>query len=246
MKKVIIGILPTANLFKEDNYYDDYYKFINLYPKRLYECNAIPIGLLMNDGTVDYDSLDMCDGFLIPGGKAVEKYVYEIIYYAIKHNKPVLGICLGAQAIAIYSAILEKMDSNKEYTLEEIKEIYKSLKEEYDGSLLRLIPTPSIHKRGDLTRDNINEHMHKIKISKDSLLYDIFNTEEENVVSIHSYDFKHVGKDFTVTAYAEDGVNESVEYNDKNRFIFGVHFHPELLDDNRIIARLVKEAEIRK
>lgn len=246
MNKIIVGILPNSEEFTYESYYDDYYKFINLYSKRIYECGALPLGLLMDDGNVNYDVLDMCDAFLIPGGKRVNKYVYETIYYAIKNNKPLLGICLGSQALAIFSAIYEKMDKNKEYTVDEVIEIYKKLKEEYDGSLLRLLPDDNMHCLKDKTRDRVRNHIHNIDIIEDSILYDIVKLKKMSVVSLHSYDYKYVGEHFKVTSYASDGVQESIEYDNKDYFILGVHFHPEIMEDNRFFEKLIEEAKKRK
>lgn len=57
--------------------------------------------------TIDEESdlkviLDLCDGFLLPGGSDIYEYDYNILEYAIKNNKPVLGICLGMQIMATY------------------------------------------------------------------------------------------------------------------------------------------------
>lgn len=79
-----------------------------------------------------------------------------------------------------------------------------------------------------------------------SILYSIYKTNKLSVVSLHSYDFKFVGKDFKASAKAIDGVNEAIEYNDPNYFILGVHFHPELDDNNLIFERLIAEGEKRK
>ncbi len=46
--------------------------------------------------------LKLCDGFLLPGGSNIYQYDYNILEYAIKNNKPILGICLGMQVMATY------------------------------------------------------------------------------------------------------------------------------------------------
>lgn len=246
MNKIIVGVLPNSEESTYESYYDDYNKFITLYPKRIFECGAIPIGILMNDGNVDYDILDMCDAFLIPGGKRVNRYVYETIYYAIKHNKPLLGICLGSQAIAIFSVINERLSKDKKYTTEEVINIYQGLKNEYDGTLLNKLPEGNMHALIDKTRDTVRNHVHDIDIVEDSILYSIVNSKKLSVVSLHSYDYKYVGKGFKVTAYAPDGVKEAIEYDNKDYFILGVHFHPEIMEDNRFFERLIEEARKRK
>ena len=244
MKKIIVGILPTTNLNMKDDPYDDYYKFIDMYGKKIFESNGIPMGILLNNGALNYSSLELCDAFLIQGGNKVEKFVYETIYYCIKKNKPLLGICNGAQALAIFSAIFEQMDKNKNYEIDEIMNIYQNLKKEYDGSLLRKIDEPNIHFN-IVNRTNIDTSRHDIEIKKGSLLYSIYNKDKMSVTSLHSYDFKYVGEDFIITATSEDGVAEAIEYKDKNYFILGVQPHPELEYDNLIFKRLIKEAERR-
>ena len=90
-----IGILPTTKLYEDDNPYNDKYTFENVYMKRIYDSGAIPVGILPNDGKLDYSILEICDGFLLCGGNKIEEYNLEVIDYAIKKNKPLLGICLG-------------------------------------------------------------------------------------------------------------------------------------------------------
>lgn len=41
--------------------------------------------------------LDITDGIIMPGGDDAFCYDYDILEYAIKRNKPILGICLGMQ-----------------------------------------------------------------------------------------------------------------------------------------------------
>ena len=82
-------------------------------------------------------------------------------------------------------------------------------------------------------------------IDKNSILYDIYKKDKLNVVSLHSYNPKWIGKSFKTTALAVDGVVEAIEYIDPSYFIVGVHFHPEWDDDNLIFKRLIKEGEKR-
>ncbi len=46
--------------------------------------------------------LQLCDGFLLQGGNTWYEYDAFIIEYALKHQVPLLGICLGMQALANY------------------------------------------------------------------------------------------------------------------------------------------------
>ena len=245
-KRIIIGILPQTKLKTNDNPYDDKYEFLDLYAKKIIECGGIPIGILLKNGELDYNSLEICDAFFLPGGSIVKKYYYETIMYAIKKNKPLLGVCLGMHGLGIFSDILENLDLNNS-SEEDFFNIYKSLKENNNGTLLKDLGKPNIHYNVIVTYDNINDDRHKVFIKdKNSIIYDIFKTDELNVVSLHSHVLKRVGKQFKATTYSLDNYIESIEYADKNFFILGVQWHPEHDDDNLLFKRLILEAQKRK
>ena len=69
---------------------------------------------------------------------------------------------------------------------------------------------------------------HKIKIKKDSIIYDIFGKSAE-VNSFHHQAIDKLSKDFKITSVANDGIIESIEYKKKDRFILGVQWHPECM-----------------
>ena len=185
----------------------------------------IPISLIIDDCFPNFDSFDLCDGFIIPGGSSIDKTIYYLIDYALRNNKPVLGICLGAQAIANYSLIREKMDLRKRYTLEEIINIYESVKKENEGRLIKPIPKSIV--RNHTNYNSIARHF--ISIDEDSIAYKIFKKKTMKVSSFHKYQFINIGKDFRVTGKSTDGVNEIIEH-EKEPLIIGVQFHPELMD----------------
>lgn len=66
--------------------------------KKLEEHKALPI-IIPNINDVSY-YLDICDGFIVPGGITWNEADIEIIKYVFKVNKPLLGICAGMQALA--------------------------------------------------------------------------------------------------------------------------------------------------
>ncbi len=245
MNKIVVGIVPSSSCFTTEDPFQDKYSFVNNYSKKIIASGGMPIGILFEDEKINMEVLDICDAFLIQGGNKTHKFMYEIIYYALTNNKPLLGICLGAQAIDIFSVILEKMDKNNS-SIENIMAIYKRLKEENEGSLLKVIPSPNIHGDVVVNRENIDTARHDIEILPSSILYSIYKTNKLSVVSLHSYDFKFVGKDFKISAKAVDGVNEAIEYDNQDYFILGVHFHPELEDNNLIFERLIFEGQKRK
>ncbi len=62
--------------------------------------------------------LELCDGILLPGGLKRFEYDLFILDYALKHDIPILGICLGMQIMTMLDVNgqqvlnLEKIDSN--------------------------------------------------------------------------------------------------------------------------------------
>ena len=220
--KKVVGIVSRHVINTEDPF-EDYYMTGSSYVKKLDLDKVVPISVLLANGLPNFDALDLCDAFILPGGYAVQRTTYYLIDYAIRNNKPVLGICLGSQAIAIYSILRDRLGEN--HSFENIDKIYEDYKKECNGVLLDSISKPNIHDYDKLTENCY----HKIKIDKDSIAYDIFKKEELEVNSFHGYEFKEIGRDFRITAKAEDGVNEIIEYK-KSPLVIGFQFHPEHMD----------------
>lgn len=91
--------------------------------KKLEEHKALPI-IIPNISDISY-YLDICDGFIVPGGITWNEADIEIIKYAFKVNKPLLGICAGMQALANIDTFIDntiKVDNhnlpNEEYVHE--------------------------------------------------------------------------------------------------------------------------------
>lgn len=91
--------------------------------KKLEEHKALPI-IIPNINDVSY-YLDICDGFIVPGGITWNEADIEIIKYVFKVNKPLLGICAGMQALANIDTFIDntiKVDNhnvpNEEYVHE--------------------------------------------------------------------------------------------------------------------------------
>lgn len=116
MKQKIIGCTPRIIVENGESK-----QFINdLYVTALKNINCIPILL-----PLDIDDLEIvlskCDGFLITGGidinpacykqknkgskdydKRLDEIDKKVTLYAVKHSKPLLGICRGHQAINVF------------------------------------------------------------------------------------------------------------------------------------------------
>ena len=182
MKK-IIGIIPSTLGFNSDNPFDDKYYVQNTYLDKLKNFNCTTIIISPTNLYINYDALKMCDAFLIIGGKQIHKYHFEVIDYALKTNKKLLGICMGMQAIAMFS--------NND--LEE-KTIYKVNNHYYDF----------------ITHQNKELLVHDINIFEDTLLFKILGTNLK-VNSIHKYAVKKVSYPFKISATYKN-VIEAIEY----------------------------------
>lgn len=252
MKKIIIGILPTIKLKENDNPYEDIYKFVDSYSTRIIEQDAIPFGILLNEGKINTDILDLCDAFLLPGGNRIDKTHYEIIEYAIKKNKPVLGICLGMQAMASYDILKEKaIEKNIEPSPENLITLRKQLQEE-NIYILKKLEVGHIHgekimnEEIEITRKNILDSKHSITIEPNTKLYDCYKKAKTDVVSLHTYTLNELGKIFKISATAQDGTIEAIEHIDDNLWIVGVQFHPEVEQNNPIWKTFIDEINKRK
>lgn len=88
------------------------------------------------------------------------------------------------------------------------------------------------------------EYVHKLKILKETLLYEILKKEEIMVNSKHGYHISNPGI-HKCSAYSEDGLIEAIENREK-KFNIGFQWHPELLNDentDKIFDRFLDEAE---
>ncbi len=73
--------------------------------------------------------------------------------------------------------------------------------------------------------------MHKITISKDSLLFEISGKEIESVNSAHHQALNKIAADLKITAFSPDGIPEAAEWKNKGNkpFLLCVQWHPERL-----------------
>lgn len=222
-KKPVIGILPTSNYMLTNDTFADTYRFGNNYIKKIVDNGGIPLLIPYVDDKYIQDTLEMCDGLLLPGGNRVTKSNLEVVDYFYKNNKPMLGICLGMQTLAMYSVNKDRKQAKK---------------------IIKLIDNSVNHWPVELNRDNNDTVVHKVRIDKNSKLFKIINKEEIMVNSVHKCTFTEVGSKFKISALSEDGLIEGIEYNDEDKFIIGVQFHPEVLEQyNDIFKEFIERCK---
>lgn len=237
MKKPKIGILPTSRLYLDDNPFNDKYEFVNNYVKDVYQGGCIPQGILLNDGQLDIESLDLYDAFLIPGGSMINPYLFKVLDYAYQNNKPVLGICLGFQAIALYLKLKESNNSLNYNSKDE--DVINEIKKEENKVLLLIPEEKFLHHAHEINRDNIDLARHRIDIKDGSLLSEFYETKSLNVVSLHRFMINEVNMGFAIGAVSDDGIIESIENKDK--LWLGLLYHPDVDKNDDLISKFVRK-----
>lgn len=232
----MIGIIPTFNLNNDANDpYQDRASFVTMYSEKIKESGGIPLGIL-SDASL-YTSL--CDGYLWPGGNKILKEYIPIIEDAVKNNKPVLGICLGAQTIATVLNVIEDQQENQAKSFKETYDLNKETK-----PYLRKLEDENIHLHVvTKEKETIDKARHKVKIQKNSLLHEIFGCDDLNVVSLHGMFIARTPKNVLVSAQSEDKVIEAVEYKENGSLLLGVQFHPEIEEENPLFDWLVSSTK---
>ena len=90
----------------------------------------------------------------------------------------------------------------------------------------------------DIPNHKLNlEERHKVKLEKDSFLYDCYNTDSMEINSLHHQAVKDVAKGFKVIAKSEDNIVEGIE----NKNIIAVQWHPEYLMDMKFFEYFVNK-----
>ncbi|GIV33900.1 MAG: hypothetical protein KatS3mg031_1435 [Chitinophagales bacterium] len=167
------------------------------------------------------DFLDHMDGFVFQGGtdlapqtygeqpigpwtgdKYRDEYEMAILDYAIRHHKPVLGICRGLQLINVYFG----------------GTLYQDIKTQRPDALVH---------RDAVQYDQLS---HDIAFLKGTLLDRLYHEETEKVVnSAHHQAVKDLGKDLEVMAISPlDQIIESFMWKgaEEGR-VMAIQWHPE-------------------
>ncbi len=135
-----------------------------------------------------------------PPQKQRTDFELHLISEAIAQDKPLLGICGGMQAINV------AMGGN----------LYQDIRAE--------IPCAGEHEQ----KNERSKPGHYINVLKGTRLSTIVKSKKIGVNSTHHQAVKELGKNLSISAFAEDGVVEAIE-SEKYRFLLGVQWHPEVL-----------------
>ena len=216
----LVGIVPRGDL-NADSAMEDFYLTGNNYAKRIQEVGGIPMGLAPVDGVLSEAALDLCDAFVVMGGKKIWPYHFQALHHAVTHHKPYLGICLGMQLIHCYFAVrdeVEKRGLNGDLCQNIIRIFFE---EQWEDALLERAenhryPLPSRGQEGSVK--------HPVNVMPGTLLHSLADCDTLMGATFHSWRIHDPSPKLTVSAYAADGTIEGIEYAD---YMLGVQFHPE-------------------
>ena len=131
--------------------------------------------------------LSKLDGIILPGGSKWYEFDEYICEYALDHDIPLLGICLGMQTISYIDNRKARVPKFKTYINDS----------EIDHNQLG------------------PEYVHAVNLRKGSKIYELLGQDTIMVNSRHSYNIGEENNEFKVYAYSSDGIPECIE-NGKN------------------------------
>lgn len=210
--------------------------------KAISEAGGIPFLIPYDMSNVD-NYLSIVDGIYFTGGGDIspfyanvdphknirffhpdrDEFEFELCRKALNLNIPVLGICRGCQVINVVSG----------------GSLYQDLNTEVENHICHTNPgeTP------------FSAYIHPVTINDNTNLYDIYKTDKIYTNSCHHQSIKDVAPNFSISALANDGIIEAIEYKGDN-FVLGIQWHPEAMftihkEAILIFERFIKECSIK-
>ncbi len=250
--KPVIGI--TANYAKGDACLRDRYY------EQVVAAGGTPVIIPpVNDKSVIINTLEQIDGLLLTGGGDINplwsgqqpipqlhsinatRDLPELLITRLAYNRqiPILGICRGIQtmAVALDGTVMQDIETamkQRPADEEEKKKAQKKGKEE------PVATTTLIKHSQDGDR---NLFSHAVNIEKNSMLHEIYGSDNIFVNSFHHQAISEPGPHFRVTATSPDGVIEAME-SSEYKPMMGVQWHPEWLEEEglKLFVWLVHQA----
>jgi gamma-glutamyl-gamma-aminobutyrate hydrolase PuuD len=228
MKRPIIGI--NCKIITDTG--DSYYKLDRNYVRSVERAGGAPVIMPAFSSPADVRSfLDRLDGVLFTGGPDINPCRWK----QSKHRKSDL-----------MHEDREKSDfmALKEVLKRDLPALciccgHQELNVALGGSLHQHVydlPDVDAHSDGAT---------HPVGIFGGNRLRDLVGTDRPRVNSWHHQAIDRLGRGLTITAVADDGIIEGVE-SDAHRFLVGVQWHPERMQDDRrqqnLFRALVAEA----
>ena len=238
MNKALIGVTCNTIVASDENVKNgiaapdqDFQGLAADYINILEKAGAIPVVLpVVKDIEAAKSFWAQLDGILLSGGNDVSPELYnepikkecgaldhprdayevEAARYFIENKRPILGICRGLQLLNVALG----------------------------GSNYQDLPSEGfrLHSNLGFKRNEISQW---VNVEKDSLLFDIFQSEKLGVNSFHHQAVKNPADNLSVVARSEDGIIEAVSV-ENHPFAVAVQWHPEMMFDSDEQLKLVQ------
>jgi len=217
----------AANLPKIQNYVDS-----------VLQAGGEPVLLSLARPQELHAELGELDGFVLPGSPADvnpaeygasnrgqsqppdlprEETDRAILGHAFAEQKPVLAICYGCQLLNVFLG----------------------------GTLIQDLRTETgttiPHRRKDIQPEPAEDPIHDVRFTAESQLAKMAGSTEGLVNSSHHQSIAMPGRQLRITALANDGIVEGVEWTGDANWVIGVQWHPERMRGNALAERLFSQ-----
>lgn len=211
--KPLIGLIPLVDDERESLW------MLPGYMDGIRTSGGLPIMLPLTDHPAEIlQLLGTCNGFLFTGGHDVSPEIYGetrrkecgicspqrdrmellLLEYAMKKNKPILGICRGIQLI---NAAL-------------------------GGTLWQDLPTEHPSKTQHHQHPPYDQPIHEVILCPNTPLADLLGRSSLSVNSYHHQAIRDLAQALRPMAIAPDGLVEAV-WHPESTFLWAVQWHPE-------------------
>lgn len=211
----LIGVTPSVAKDKSR------YTLHGAHGEAIERAGGIPIMIPYVSEAIVQQLAQKIDGLYLTGGYDIDPHYFneepeiglgrvdplrdlfeiKLLQEMLMYKKPVFGVCRGSQIINV--ALGGTM--------------YQDLEEQKKDVFIQ-------HKQ----KRQLVYGSHYIKISQDSLLYKMIQSERIKVNSNHHQANKQLGSGLQIAATSKDGVIEAIE-GKNHPFLLGVQWHPERL-----------------
>lgn len=228
MKRPLIGI--NCKIITDDG--DSYYKLDRNYVRSVERAGGEPLIMPAFRGPAETRTfLDRLDGVLFTGG-------------------PDINPCRWKERMHRKTEIMHEDREKSDFMA--LKEVLKrnlpALCICCGHQELNVALGGSLHQHiGDLpdTDKHAGGTSHSVRVFGGNRLREILGTDHPKVNSWHHQAINEIGSDLKITAVSDDGIIEGVE-SESHRFMVGVQWHPERMQDDRrqqnLFRALVAEA----
>ncbi len=238
MRRPVVGIIGNAYLINDQ--YPAHAAGTMNSEAVAHVCGCTPVILPSDPALISVeDCLNLCDGFIFPGGRPnvhPEEYgeaeteahgtfdrnrdglALPLIRELVKRGQPFLAICRGFQELNVALG----------------GTLYPEIRDLPGRDNHRMPPEGTLEEKFALR--------HTVTLSDGGPFAEIFGAQEVTTNTLHGQGIKDVAPDLVIDGRAPDGTEEAVYVKDAPGFALGVQWHPEWNAEADPVSRPLFEA----